>query len=211
MRSYPLRWPVGVARTIRPEYSQFKEDWTHHKTYLEIQDELRKVGAGSVVISANLELTASGTPYARQPALSDHGVAVYFIRKNQEYCIACDKWRTVAHNLHAISLTIRAIRGIERWGTSAMIDAAFSGYLISLPAYTPPSPEMMAGGTMRVERTKTGWWTEMGFEKPPSDPTLLRQRFRVLAHSIHPDKGGDTEEFRKLQDALDRGLKAIGG
>lgn len=204
MRSYPLHWPVMVPRTTRPEFSQFKEDWTHHRTYLEVQDELRKVGAGNVIVSSNLELTASGTPYAKQK-VTDHGVAVYFTRKNREYCIACDKWRTVTHNLHAISLTIAAIRGIERWGTTAMIDAALSGYIIGLPASTSGTQVITA------PRTRTGWWTELGFESPPSDATLLRQRFRVLSHQVHPDKGGDREEFLKLTEAYERGLKAIGG
>jgi hypothetical protein len=67
----------------------------------------------------------AGRPYVGQ-RISDSGAAVYFTRKGRDQCIACDKWDSVRDNLHAIGKTIEALRGIDRWGTGEMVDAAFA-------------------------------------------------------------------------------------
>ena len=41
---------------------------------------------------------------------------------------ACDKWDKVKDNINAIANTIAAIRGIERWGASDMMERAFSAF-----------------------------------------------------------------------------------
>jgi len=52
-----------------------------------------------------------------------------------DYVIACDQFREVRLNLCAIGLTIKAIRQIERCGTSSLLERAFKGFS-ALPAYT---------------------------------------------------------------------------
>lgn len=190
-RQFPLVWPVHVQRTARPEFSRFSDEWTDHKTYREVIDEVRKLGGTDLFVTSNLALTISGSPYARQK-VEDKGVAVYFTRKGKQLVFACDKYLTVAHNLHAISKTLDAIRGIERWGTSAMVDAAFSGYL-ALPE----------------QSNESEWWRVLGFQSPPNE-MRLRNRYRAMAKTAHPDIGGDEEEFRAITDAYHTGLHAIG-
>lgn len=58
-------------------------------------------------------------------------------RTNQsfDYVIACDQFREVRLNMAAIVLTIRAIRQIERCGTSSLLERAFKGFS-ALPAFT---------------------------------------------------------------------------
>jgi hypothetical protein len=51
-----------------------------------------------------------------------------------DYVIACDQFREVRLNMAAIVLTIRAIRQIERCGTSSLLERAFKGFS-ALPAY----------------------------------------------------------------------------
>lgn len=51
-----------------------------------------------------------------------------------EYVIACDQFCEVRLNLEAIALTIRAIRQIERCGTSSLLERAFKGFS-ALPAH----------------------------------------------------------------------------
>jgi hypothetical protein len=55
------------------------------------------------------------TTFAR--ARDDVGVAVYFSYRNQQRCFACDRWNRIQDNMQAISKTIEALRGIERWAT----------------------------------------------------------------------------------------------
>lgn len=54
--------------------------------------------------------------------------------QNFPYVIACDQFREVRLNLCAIGLTIKAIRQIERCGTSSLLERAFKGFS-ALPAY----------------------------------------------------------------------------
>lgn len=51
-----------------------------------------------------------------------------------DYVIACDQFREVRLNLAAIGLTIKAIRQIERCGTTSLLERAFKGFS-ALPAY----------------------------------------------------------------------------
>lgn len=50
------------------------------------------------------------------------------------YVIACDQFNAVRLNLAAIVFTIKAIRQIERCGTSSLLERAFKGFS-ALPAY----------------------------------------------------------------------------
>lgn len=52
-----------------------------------------------------------------------------------DYVIACDQFREVRLNMAAITLTIKAIRQIERCGTSSLLERAFKGFS-ALPEYT---------------------------------------------------------------------------
>ncbi len=51
-----------------------------------------------------------------------------------DYVIACDQFREVRLNMAAIGLTIKAIRQIERCGTSSLLERAFQGFS-ALPAH----------------------------------------------------------------------------
>lgn len=46
-----------------------------------------------------------------------------------DHAIACDTFRTVTWNLAAIAFTLKAMRQIDRCGTSAMLERAFKGFL----------------------------------------------------------------------------------
>lgn len=46
-----------------------------------------------------------------------------------EHAIACDTFREVRLNLAAIAFTLKAMRQIERCGTSSMLERAFKGFL----------------------------------------------------------------------------------
>lgn len=54
--------------------------------------------------------------------------------QNFPYVIACDSFREVRLNMAAIVMTIKAIRQIERCGTSSLLERAFKGFS-ALPEY----------------------------------------------------------------------------
>ena len=55
-------------------------------------------------------------------------------RADHDYALACDLFREVRLNMHAIGLTIGAMRQIERCGASSMLERAFRGFMAALPA-----------------------------------------------------------------------------
>jgi hypothetical protein len=150
--AYPLSWPAHWPRNQYPEHSRF--DTPADAARSGILRELELLGATNVIISTNLELDRTGRPFARQRAIADTGVAVYFDLDGQQRCLPCDKWKLIQDNLHAIELTISALRGLSRWGAKEIVAAAFQGFQ-ALPAGT--SGRLLvadAGGA--TERVRAG-------------------------------------------------------
>ena len=55
-------------------------------------------------------------------------------RADHDYVLACDLFHEVRLNMHAIALTVEAMRQIERCGASSMLERAFRGFMAALPA-----------------------------------------------------------------------------
>lgn len=176
LTAFPLSWPTGRGRIPRRKRSKFET--TFSKARDELFNELKLMGATGIVLSTNVSLRRDGIPYAGQPEPSDPAVAVYFHRKGKDLVFACDVWDRVADNTQAIRKTIEALRGIERWGTGDMVEAAFSGF-----AALPPAPVAKTW----QERFRTYW--NYGID---SDPQMIQDQYRRLAMLHHPDRGGDT-------------------
>ena len=95
---FPLAWPIDRVRTRRPVEGQFKT--TLHKAVENVRRSLRLLGddtgkridVNQIVISSNV-----GGLSGRAPA--DPAVAVYFHWDDRPQCVACDRYRTVAHNV----------------------------------------------------------------------------------------------------------------
>ncbi len=142
------------------------------------------------VISSNIALRRDGLPLANQRQPEDCGVAVYFLYKTRQMSFACDRWIRVEHNMQAIAKTVEALRGISRWGTGDMLEAAFTGFLAL------PSPD--------VARE---WWEVLGVSRNDTRDEV-RQAYRRLASLHHPDKGGSAAMMAAINAALEQGLAA---
>lgn len=186
--AYPLHWPPTWPRTLHPKRARF--DTTFSIARDGLLDELRRLGARDIIISTNLELRLDGLPKATRRQPTDVGVAAYFSLAGNPQCIPCDKWNRIEDNLQAIRLTVEALRGLERWGAKEMVNAAFRGFA-ALPA----------------PHTET-WWEILELTPQATEPDI-RAAFRRLARLTHPDAGGDKDEFIKLQNAFEEGLRSI--
>jgi hypothetical protein len=182
--AFPLSWPAGRPRSTHRKRAQFKTSLDSARHVL--QYEVQRIGGSRLVLSTNMELRQDGFPRSDRRPPTDPGVAVYFHRKGRQQAFACDKWDTVGDNLWAIVKTIEALRGIERWGSGDMVDAAFTGFA-ALPA------------AMTVPRR---WWDVFGV--PAHTPTNeVEQVVRKLRMDRHPDRGGSTEAFQEVEAAWD--------
>jgi hypothetical protein len=184
--AFPLYWPTGRPRARTRERSRFKVT-----SFTRVRDELLHqldlMGAKKVILSTNIELRRDGLPMAGQRAPRDPGVAVYFEYKGRTVAFACDRWDKIDDNLQAVRHTIDALRGIARWGTGDMVDAAFRGFT-ALPAHVPPEP----------------WRSVFHLNGEPVTFGQVEAAYRLLAMAAHPDRGGSDERMARLNDALDR-------
>lgn len=187
-QSYPLTWPIGWPRTKDWDRKSGPFQMPAGKTRSLLSRELALLGAENVVISSNIMTRRDGLPYARQPQPDDPGVCLYFTLHGKELSMPCDRWATVDANLRAIGMAVQAIRGMDRWGTGQMVDAAFSGFT-ALPAGEdqPGNPSLP--------------WHEVLQVSPDASSDVIRAAYRSLAMKYHPDQGGDLAKFVELQKA----------
>lgn len=168
--------------------------------------DLMGVNPGHVVISSNIPLRRDGLPYANTRSPEDPGIAVYWYDRasGQQRCIACDRWDKAIDNLRAIELSLEAMRGLDRWGSSQIVGRAFAGF-----SALPPSGD--------------DWRSVLGF--PSNFPTTVfqrggsvalgavdevKKRYRELASRAHPDIGGSEHEMVRLNQAFAAAKKELG-
>lgn len=191
--AYPLHWPAGWPRTKTPQRSQFKV--TQDRARQELQREIERLNGRYMVISTSFPLRRDGNPFASgKPDGGDTGVAVYFERKGKQMVFACDRWDRPQDNMRAIQKTIEAMRGIERWGASDMLERAFSAFE-ALPAPGTPA--------------KRSWREVLGFP-PGSSPDRegIEIAYRSKAKKAHPDAGGSNDAMAELNAARQAAIAA---
>src|SRR3989304_1026095 len=118
--AFPLQWPQHVLRTKSDARESGAFKVTPDRATRDLKKEVAISGGQYLVISSNAILRRDGMPYTRQGQPDDPGVAVYFIRKGQQVCIACDTFDRVWKNIRAIGLSIRDMRGPETRGCASI-------------------------------------------------------------------------------------------
>lgn len=196
--AFPLTWPADVPRTRRPQRSQFKR-MTCAAAVAEIRHEL-SFNARTIVISTNLPVRQDGLPMGSGAIQSsDHGVAVYWTEivrnQSQPHVMTCDRWDQLAHNLHAIALSLAALRGLDRWG-AVRREQAFAGFR-ALPAGTPPTRPWRE--VLEIDPILN---EDRGFT-PARLLELAHQQYRRLAAKHHVDRGGDPNLAVEINLAFD--------
>lgn len=181
---YPLHWPAGWPRTNNRDHSRFRTA-TFSKARAEIFAELERMGATDEILSTDIPLKKDGQPYAVY-RLDDPGVAVYFKYKGRPMVFACDKFLGIEENMWAIAKTINAIRGIERWGASEMMERAFTGF------EALPEPE--------------SWRTVLGHHDTVEG---VEKAYRLQMKHSHPDVGGSNEMVHTLNKARDQAISEL--
>lgn len=202
-QAFPLDWPDGWPRTAASKQErgwQFK-----HTSYTTgaralvsfakardlLYDELRKLGAQSVVVSTNHKPDRYGVPTENRRHVGDEGVAIYFMIKARPMAMACDRYDNAAANMRSLGLAIDAMRQLERHGGGTMMERAFSGFAaIAGPAHSRP------------------WWKVLDLDRT-SGRAAIESSYRHLARKRHPDNGGSHEAMSELNAARDAALKEV--
>lgn len=184
IEAYPLHWPIGYKRSVLTYSSRFGNHSLSQATK-EVLLEIERLGATNPIISTNIPLRLDGMPrsdYSRR-IIDDKGVAVYFMHKNKQVVLACDRWNSIEDNLWAIACSISAMRSLDRWGVSDILERAFTGFTAI--------PERSGGRTC---------WDVLGMA-PTKNEAAISEKYREMAKVKHPDVGGSHEEMNELNEA----------
>lgn len=195
IQAYPLQWPDGWPRTPASKRvpGRFKVKMT--KARDELLEELRRLGAASVVISTDIPTRRDGLPYAGRVWRygDDPGVAVYFTLRGKPKSIPCDTYDRPEANMRALGLSIAAMRDLARHGVSGLLERTFVG-LDALPA-----PDHF------------DWREALGFAtdaRPTREQVLAVWKEKARAN--HPDHGGSDAAMARMNRAKDAAMKELG-
>jgi hypothetical protein len=201
---YPLVWPAGKAITREPQRSKFgrfgKGNLSVYEEASGVLHNLKLMGAQHSVVSSNLPTRSiDGMPRSDVAVAKNRskGVAVYWLLDDTPHVMACDTFDRVEDNLHAIALTLEAMRGIERWGA---VQAAqmFQGF------------QALPPGTGEVDSAQRPWREVFAADGgpiptdlPPEDQlAIAKGRYRRAIAKAHPDAGGDMAAAAELNQAM---------
>lgn len=215
---FPLQWPDGWART---KYTRRDSSFDKKRGFNAARDgalhELRLMSARHVVITSNLPTNTKGLPHSSSSGqLSDPGIAIWWVDgKGSERVMACDRFYTAVENMHSIELTLAAVRGMARWGSTELIERSFAGFAALPPGsangtHEPPQPMKRLWRELLCDPWGNGvssTWP-IGLSKR-EELAIAKDRHRVLMKMAHPDAGGTHERAAEINAALAEAEKEL--
>lgn len=184
----PLReWPAPLRGQDDRRQSAFAAPLS--TTLQQLERELRAVGAleQELLIAIPPEqFRRDGQPRADARALHP-GVVLQFRTDLGRLAYPCDSFTSWQDNLRAITLSLEALRKVDRYGVTAHGEQ-YRGFL----ALEAPAAEPSAFATAEdAER-----WLRRMYQT--GEPLNLRQLVRKAKRLAHPDAGGTTDIFLRV-------------
>jgi hypothetical protein len=195
---FPLRWPVGKARTASTE-RQFQSGFSPHLELDEVlamlEDEISTVQVQSrFCLSSDIEHLEK--PHARKRKSGQAALALHISLFQQDYALACDKWFYLEHNLYAIYLSLRNLLAIERYGV-----ASLSELLSGLRGNTPSTAGF---STLRPAANSEDWRSILGL-----GATASLEDAHAVYRSRVKSAANDQEALLKLNLAMESARKQL--
>lgn len=196
-RRSPFHSEKTVHSATTGERQKIKAEISFDRIVRDLASEVEKHGGERLIIQLALQpdsFRRDGLPYAS--SLPAHpGVIVSFDGTHGPVKMPCDAFEDWKTNLRAISVTLGHLRGVDRYGVSQHGEQ-YRGWT-ALPA----GPQEMSGAeaaafiASHVEFIPASWLTER--------KDAFETAYRIVAKKLHPDSGGNEEEFKKLQTAAE--------
>jgi len=165
--------------------------------------ELGWLGAQAIVLGIAVELDDIGRDgWPRASAKPRHpGVQVFFDSRYGPLVYQCDMFRHWQQNVRAIALTLQRLRMAELYGCTRRGEQ-YQGFK-ALPA--PQANGDDFGFTMAERKTRAAFFlakqSDMDSSEILASADHREAAFRTAAKRLHPDVGGNAEDFKKLQTA----------
>lgn len=192
------QWPGETTRSRRP--AQFSAKWGSTLTLLD--RELNHLGRKNVVVQVALtdrDIRIDGFPRAN--ARPGHpGVIVSLDSRYGPLSYPCDTFTTWQDNLRGIALALESLRAVDRYGVTKRGEQ-YTGW------------KQLGGGTsMAAPMTRE---EAAAYLAKCADPNglivglvgallagrMVEATYKSAAKKAHPDTGGSTEQFQRLQEA----------
>jgi len=169
---------------------------TLEKTFDALEYELNRLQAKEILIEAgfkNSDIRNNGWP--RGGAKPEHpAIVLHFTSKGKALSFPSDAHETYHQNLHAVALTLEALRAVDRHGVSKG-EEQYTGFA-QLAA--PGESESLAWAAKTVAELSQHYSTAERIIAKDGD---YIGAFRAAVRIVHPDVGGKREDFDKLIQA----------
>lgn len=211
-RFSPQPWTRPATPKTQRKHGNFRTSYT--RTLDKLQYELEKIGATEILFECSFhanQIRLDGWPKANQSP-EYNGIAVSFNHPEVgrvEY--VTDRYFLWQDNLHAIALTLEALRGVERWGVVASgqqytgFKAITSGngegkrgaasWIARLVAGEPLSGDVSNGASVKLYR-------DVLLEEASAENESKRSIIKAARKKAHPDTGGSHELYQLLTEKL---------
>lgn len=157
------------------------------------------------------DLEATSLTISEQNLLddSDVSVSITFDRAGIRYISKCNTWDHFADNLRAAQLAISYTwRIVEGYGVEYLEERTMDEMLQKVFGWleAPLDPNILLLGS------GDNWWEILDVDPNSTSKAAIVNRFRTLSKVHHPDvnkKKGSADEFIKLQEAYEEGIKSL--
>lgn len=105
---------------------------------------------------------------------------------------ATDRYQTWQDNLRAIALGMEALRRVDRYGITRRGEQ-YAGFRA---IESTPSDDLRRSFHLKFLANAAGW------PVVPMTPDDIELAYRQAAKRLHPDAGGSTEQFQRLQASI---------
>lgn len=201
MRFVPMAKPFAPRQR---RHSPFKA--TFSATLKALEKELRHLGAKDVVIEADCErdqLRLDGL--LRVGArLRSPGIVLSFNSKSGPLRFPCDTYMSHESNLRAITLSLAALRTVDRYGVTKKAEQ-YQGWQALPPTNTEEftSPEAAIVSILHfANATHLKPATILAEANAQLRSDMIREVWKVAMKKNHPDTGGDPQAAATINRAM---------
>lgn len=192
-----LAWPH--KSTAKRKKSPFVVSLT--KAYNDLRAELAHIGTkGMVYIEAGFtaaDIRNDGLPRSTAQRPRMPGVVIHAPETSKgPMRFACDTYTDWEANIRSISLTLTALRAVDRYG-AVRDNEQYKGFA----ALPPPASDTFGTVEAAVNWVATQTGLPPASLMAPGD--LWTSAYRSLAKAFHPDVGGKQDDWQRLQSAAE--------
>jgi hypothetical protein len=184
------QWPGKLTRNRKR--APFRSGYGQTMNLLTRElEHLRATGIVLLMALRPQDIRLDGRP--RADSRTEHPGVILCFNKPESVRMPCDAFDDWSDNLRAIALSLEALRKVDRYGVSKCSEQ-YKGWA----ALPPPNGDHW---------TKQQAWEFIaamigrGKDAPALSPTDMETAIRTCEFKTHPDHGGNSTDFHKVQQA----------